>query len=145
LTANDIAGNKLIIFPGAEQWFFGLMHSAMWNSWMQAVSGRLESRISFSPSIGYFTFPFPDVDDVAKAKLTAAAQAVLDARDTHPDASLADLYDPLTMPADLVRAHDELDRVIDSLFAPRKTFRSDADRLAVLFERYEALSSAAVA
>jgi hypothetical protein len=66
---------------------------------------------------------------------------VLDARAVHPDASLADLYDPLAMPVGLVKAHDELDRVVDSLFAPRKKFRSDADRLSVLFERYQQLTS----
>jgi hypothetical protein len=136
-----IAGNKLIVFPGAQEWLFGLLHSVMWNAWMKAVSGRLKSDIGFSPSIGYFTFPFPDIGDTDKAKLTGATRAVLDARARHSNASLADLYDPLAMPLDLVKAHDELDRIVDSLFAPRKRFRSDAERLAVLFERYELLSS----
>ena len=108
---------------------------------MKAVSGRLESRISFSPSIGYFTFPFPDLDNVARAKLTTVTQGVLDARAAHPDASLADLYDPLVMPARLASAHDVLDRAVDSLFVPRKRFRSDAERLSLLFERYESLAS----
>jgi hypothetical protein len=71
-----------------------------------------------------------------------AAQAVLVARDAHPGASLADLYDPLAMPADLVRAHDQLDRVVDSVFAPRRRFDSSADRLALLFERYQQLAKA---
>jgi len=110
-----IAGNKLIVFPGAQEWLFGLLHSLMWNAWMKAVSGRLKSDISFSPSIGYFTFPFSDLDGAAKAKLTKAARVVLDARAAHSDATLADLYDPLAMPASLVKAHDELDRVVDSL------------------------------
>ena len=73
--SDSIAGNKLIVFPGAEDWFFGLMHSLMWNTWMKTVSGRLKSDISFSPSIGYFTFPFPDLDDAAKAKLGAAVKS----------------------------------------------------------------------
>ncbi len=136
LNEDSIAGNKLIVFPGAEEWFFGLMHSSMWNSWMQAVSGRLESRISFSPSIGYFTFPFPEVDGDSKSKLAASARRVLSVRANYPGASLADLYDPFAMPADLVKAHDELDRVVDSLFAPKKKFKTDIDRLEVLFECY---------
>ena len=138
---DTIAGNKLIVFPGAEEWFFGLMHSLMWNVWIKAVSGRLKSDISFSPSIGYFTVPFPIFDEAAKSKLTPASQAILDARSAEPGASLADLYDPLSMPATLIKAHDELDRIVDSLFAPRKRLRSDADRLGVLFERYQALTS----
>jgi len=139
---DSIAGNKLIVFPDAEAWFFGFMHSLMWNAWMKTVSGRLKSDISFSPSIGYFTFPFPEIDDDNKTRLGAAAQVVLDARTAHSGMSLADLYDPLAMPANLVKAHNALDKVVDALFAPRKKFKSDADRLAVLFERYELLANA---
>ena len=136
-----IAGNTLITFPGAELWLFGLIHSSMWNAWMKAVGGRLKSDIRLSPSLGYFTFPFPDVADSDKAKLTSAAQAILNARSAQADASLADLYDPLVMPTGLVKAHDELDRVVDSLLAPRKKLGSDAERLSVLFERYSQLTS----
>jgi hypothetical protein len=140
LDADVIAGDKLIIFPDAPLWLFAILQSSMWNAWVRTVGGRLKSDIDLSVDLVYNAFPFPDLDDTAKTKLTNAAEAVLDARTAHPGASLADLYDPLAMPADLVKAHDELDRVVDSLFASRKTFRSDADRLAVLFERYEALT-----
>ena len=120
-----IAGNKLIILPGASEWMFALLHSSMWNAWMRTVSGRLKSDFSFSPGIGYYTFPFPDLDDKAKSALTDAAAKVLAARDAHPDATLADLYDPIAMPSDLVAAHGELDRAVDRLYSPRKKFTSD--------------------
>jgi hypothetical protein len=136
-----IAGNKLIILPGASEWMFALLHSSMWNAWMRTVSGRLKSDFSFSPGIGYYTFPFPDLDDKAKSALTDAAAKVLAARDAHPDATLADLYDPIAMPSDLVAAHGELDRAVDRLYSPRKKFTSDTDRLGSLFERYEKLTS----
>jgi hypothetical protein len=136
-----IAGNKLIVFPSDELWLFGLLHSLMWNSWMRAVSGRLKSDYSFSPSIGYFTFPFPDLDHPKRERLSVAAQGVLDARSSQPDATLADLYDPVAMPTALVSAHDALDSVVDSLFAARKKFVTEADRLSVLFDRYEQLRS----
>jgi hypothetical protein len=139
--SNAIAGNKLIIFPGAEVWLFGFLHSLMWNTWMRTVSGRLESRISFSPSIGYFSFPFPDLSDLSRKRLTMAAQSVLDARDAQPEASLADLYDPTAMPEQLVNAHANLDTVVDSMYAPRRKFVAEADRLSALFERYEALTA----
>lgn len=141
LSTDVVAGNALLTLPGAPLWLFGVLQSAMWMAWLKAVGGRLESRIRFSPDLTYCTFPFPDLDDTAKAKLTRAAQSVLDARAVHPGATLADLYDPLAMPANLVKAHDELDRVVDSLFVPRKRFRSDADRLSVLFERYQQLTA----
>jgi hypothetical protein len=138
---NVIAGNTLIIFPGGELWLFGLIHSLMWNSWIKAVGGRMKSDIRFSPSLGYFTFPFPDLDDSKLGRLTVAAQVVLDARSSEPDATLADLYDPVTMPPVLVDAHDALDSVVDSMYAPRKKFTTEADRLSALFERYDALTS----
>ena len=135
-----IAGNTLIIFPGAELWHFGLIHSLMWNAWIKAVGGRMKSDIRFSPSLGYFTFPFPDVTVATKKRLAVGAEAVLEARAAQPEATLADLYDPVAMPDALVDAHDELDAIVDSLFAPRKRFTSDSDRLSILFDRYETLS-----
>lgn len=135
-----IAGNTLIIFPNAGLQHFGLIHSQMWNTWLKAVGGRMKNDLRLSPSLGYFTFPFPDLDQVGMNALSVAASEVLAAREAEPGATLADVYDPLTMPADLARAHDELDRVVDSLYAPRKKFTSHAERLEVLFERYAILA-----
>jgi hypothetical protein len=135
-----IAGNKLIVLPGAEVWLFGLLHSAMWNTWMKAVSGRLKSDISFSPGIGYFAFPFPDLEAGALQDLTVVAQRVLDARESYTDSTLADLYDPLTMPEDLRRSHQLLDRVVDDIYGHFAKIEDSETRLALLIERYKVLA-----
>jgi hypothetical protein len=138
---DDIASDSVLAVDGAQSWLLTLLHSAMFMAWARTVGGRLESRIRLTPDISYNAFPFPELDDDAKGKLTKAAEAMLAARDAHPGASLADLYDPLAMPEDLVAAHYEIDRVVDALYATRRNFNTDASRLVVLFERYEALTS----
>ena len=119
-------------------------------AWVRAVCGRLESRYRYSAGIVYNNFPWPEIsDDQHRAAIEAAAQGVLDARDRFPDATLADLYDPLTMPPALVKAHQALDRAVDAAYiaaekaAGRKAPKlgSDAERVAFLFERYQALTS----
>jgi hypothetical protein len=139
-----IAGNKLIVLPGAKVWLFGLLHSAMWNTWMKAISGRLKSDISFSPGIGYFAFPFPNLDASALENLTIVAQRVLDSREAHPESTLADLYDPLTMPEDLRISHQSLDRVVDDIYGHFARIEHSDTRLALLIERYELLTHGAV-
>ena len=136
-----IAGNKIITLPGADLWLFGCLHSAMWMTWMSTISGRLKNDYSFSPSLGYFTFPFPVATAAQRSRVEAAAEAVLSARAAHPEASLADLYDPISMPPTLVHAHDSLDKAVDTAFAPRRRFTGDSDRLALLFERYQQLTA----
>jgi hypothetical protein len=136
-----IAGNKLITFPGADLWLFGLLQSSMWMAWVGTVSGRLESRISIAPGLAYYAFPFPDRNERADVAIERAAQGVLDARAVHGDAMLAVLYDPLSMPADLVRAHHALDRAVDAAYG-RARYLGDAARLHALFERYALLTRA---
>ncbi len=89
--------------------------------------------------IVYNNFPWPEPSDSQKAAIESAAQAVLDARAQYPGSTLADLYDPLTMPPDLVKAHQALDRAVDGAYS-RKKFNGDSDRVAFLFERYQTLS-----
>jgi hypothetical protein len=100
----------------------------------------LESRFQYSGTMVYNTFPWPEPTDKQRAAIEAAAQAVLDARAAHPNATLADLYDPLTMPPDLLRAHQTLDRAVDAAYA-YKAAPTDAARVAFLFARYQALTS----
>ena len=138
---NVIAHDSLMIVKEDCRWILAIMQSAMYTAWIRTVCGRIKSDIRVSGDLAYNAFPFPDLDDAIKAKLSIAANEVLDARAAHASATLADLYDPLAMPIDLVKAHDALDKVVDSLFAPRRKFKSDADRLAVLFERYEILAN----
>ncbi len=136
-----IASDALLFIPGADEALFGLLSSSMFMAWNRAISGRIKSDLRVSQEITYNNFPFPEITDEQMARLTATSSQVLAERQEHPDASLADLYNPLAMPPGLVHAHDELDRVVDGLFAPRRRFELDAERLAVLLERYEQLSS----
>lgn len=112
------------------------MHMA----WLRHVGGRLESRYSYSSGLVYNTFPWPDATRAQRKKIEALAQAVLDARALPKNAtsSLADLYDPDTMPAELRRAHRDLDLAVDKLYRARP-FGSDRERVEHLFPLYEAL------
>jgi len=125
---------------GASLFDFGLLTSNMHMAWMRAVGGRTKSDYQYSNSLVYNTFPWPEATQAQRAKIEKLAQAVLDARAEHPNASLADLYDPDTMPVDLRKAHAALDKAIDKLYRPTE-FDSDRDRVEHLFGRYEALVS----
>ena len=108
------------------------MHMA----WVRITAGRLESRIRYSAKYTYNTFPWPrDANEKAIKAIESAAQGVLDARAKFPKSSLADLYDPLTMPPELTKAHQALDRAVDAAYG-KKDFKSDAERVAFLFELY---------
>jgi hypothetical protein len=133
LDSGVIASNKLQIIVDAPHYLFALLISAMHMGWMRTVSGRLESRYSYAPTV-YNTFPLPIGKDLKK--LTPFAQAILDARAAHPGATLADLYDPDVMPADLRRAHIANDRAVDKLYR-RAGFKSERDRVEHLFALYE--------
>ena len=135
----DIAHNSTLLIAAAPEWLFGVLQSAMFTAWARAVCGRLESRIRIEADLVYNTFPFPTGIDARAEPIAAALSIVLAARSSYPESSLADLYSPLSTPAALTKAHDELDRVVDAAFAPRRRFHTDADRLALLFERYEVL------
>ncbi len=106
-------------------------------TWMRATCGRLESRYSYSNTIVYNNYPWPDnLNDKQIKAIETAAQKVLDARLQFPNSSLADLYDPLTMPPALVKAHNELDKAVDLAYRPQP-FSSEAKRMEFLFELYE--------
>ena len=115
------------------------MHMA----WMRAVGGRLESRYRYSIGVVYNAFPVPQVAAKDVKKIEALARTVLDARTQFPDSTLADLYDPDTMPTLLRRAHHALDRAVDRLYR-RAPFKSEHDRLQHLFERYQAMKQTLV-
>ena len=110
-------------------------------SWVRAVCGRLKSDFRYSAGIVYNNFPWPDSpSDKQRTAIEEAAQGVLDARAAFPDSTLADLYDPVTMPPALVKAHQHLDRAVDAAYG-RRSFQTDAERVAFLFERYQHLTS----
>ncbi|MGA8895756.1 MAG: type IIL restriction-modification enzyme MmeI, partial [Planktothrix agardhii] len=141
LESNIIASNKIQLVPSATLYLFGILTSEMHMTWMKYVCGRLESRYSYSSTIVYNNYPFPEnVSDKQKQKVETAAQKVLDTRAKYPDSSLADLYDPLTMPPDLVKAHQALDKAVDLCYRPQP-FVSELNRIEYLFSLYEALSA----
>ena len=112
----------------------------MHNAWIRAVCGRLESRYRYSIAIVYNNFPWPESPTAEQKKsVEGAAQGVLDARKKFPNATLADLYDPNTMPKILLDAHHKLDRAVDACYG-KKNFKSEPDRLEFLFESYKKLS-----
>jgi hypothetical protein len=140
LSNKIVASNKLLIVVGGMIYHFGIMNSTMHNAWMRAVCGRMKSDYSYSPAV-YNNFPWPEnPTDQRKQVIETAAQAVLDARAQFPDATLADLYDPLTMPPALLKAHQVLDKAVDAAYG-KTGFKSEAERVAFLFTRYQQLSS----
>ncbi len=141
LPAEVIASNQLYILPDATLFHFGILNSAMHMAWVRYTCGRLESRYRYSAGIVYNNYPWPDEPtDKQHAAVEGAAQAVLDARAQFPQSSLADLYDPLTMPPALVKAHQALDRAVDACYR-KAAFTNDAQRVEFLFERYQQLTS----
>ena len=106
---------------------------------MRYTCGRLESRYQYSASIVYNNFAWPTPTPKQKMTIENAAQAVLDARLLYPQSSLADLYDPLSMPSELVKAHQQLDKAVDAAYG--KTFKNEAERVAHLFELYQQLTA----
>ena len=139
LTPEVIANQKLRILPNATLTDFALLTSAMHMAWMRAVTGRMKSDYMYSVGVVYNTFPMPP-EKPDLSKLEPLAQAVLDARTTHPDATLADLYDPDLMPPDLRKAHQALDRAVDKLYR-RSGFASERERVEHLFMLYEKMSA----
>jgi hypothetical protein len=138
---NVIANGSALIVPNARLYHFGVLSSAMHMAWMRYTCGRLESRYQYSSQIVYNNYPWPESPSVKqRAAVEAAAQAVLDARKKFPDATLADLYDPLAMPKDLVKAHAGLDRAVDLCYRPQP-FDTDRHRVEHLFALYEKLTA----
>ena len=127
-----------VVFNGTL-WLFGLLTSRIHNKWVQAVSGRLETRIQYSNTLCYNTFPFPTISPQKKAEIEEAAENVLVTREFYPDKTLADLYDPDKMPQDLREAHARLDDIVESCY-PGYPFANDEARLECLFKLYEKMT-----
>jgi hypothetical protein len=140
-TPEVIPSNKIQVVPEATLYHFGVISSAMHMAWMRQVTGRLESRYSYSVKIVYNNFPWPEAPNIKQADAVGtAARGVLDARKWFPHASLADLYDPLSMPPALVKAHAQLDRAVELCYRPQP-FENDRQRVEYLFALYEKLTA----
>ena len=141
LGAENIVNNLVLIVPDAEMYHFGILESVVHMAWMRAVCGRLEMRYRYSKDVVYNNFPWPTPTDEQKAKIEQTAQAILDARALYPDSSLADLYDELTMPVELRRAHQENDRAVMAAYGfPIKTM-TESQCVAELFKLYQNLAN----
>ncbi|MDD2999911.1 MAG: class I SAM-dependent DNA methyltransferase, partial [Candidatus Riflebacteria bacterium] len=141
MTPETIVSNLVYAIPDAELYHFGILSSKMHNSWMRAVSGRLKSDYRYSANISYNTFPWPTEPTIMQQeKVSVAAQQVLEARARYPESSLADLYDPRSMTPELVKAHQNLDKAVDAAYG-KTTFKTEADRVAFLFELYQQLTA----
>ena len=152
LDSNVIVGDANLWIPNATSFHFGIMTSRMHMAWVKYVCGRIKSDYRYTNSIVYNNFPWPNLSSNqppahtgrAKVAIETAAQAVLDVRAAFPDSSLADLYDPLSMPPALVKAHQKLDAAVDKAYelsGGKKSYKNDAERVAWLFELYQQYTS----
>ena len=133
---STVTTGTVLIVPNGTLYMFGVLSSAFHMAWLRAVGGRMKSDLQYSKDLVYNNFIWPTVGDDAKKAIEVAAQGVLDARAAHPGQTLADLYDPLYMPPDLLKAHQHLDALVDKAYG--KKFANDAERVAHLFDLYAA-------
>jgi hypothetical protein len=137
---DTIPTNQVQIIPDATLYHFGILESNVHMAWMRAVCGRLKSDYRYSKDVVYNNFPWPTPTDEQKAKIEQTAQAILDARALYPDSSLADLYDELTMPVELRKAHQDNDRAVMAAYGfPIKTM-TESQCVAELFKLYQLLT-----
>ena len=137
-----IPTDLLFIIPDATLYHFGVLESNVHMAWMRAVCGRLKSDYRYSKDIVYNNFPWPNPTDEQRTKIEQTAQAILDARALYPDSSLADLYDEITMPVELRKAHQENDRAVMAAYGfPVKTM-TESQCVAELFKLYQELTKA---
>jgi hypothetical protein len=135
LPPTNLASNLVKIIPNATLYHFGVLTSEMHMAWVRYVGGRLEGRYRYSIGIIYNNFPWPESTARARTAIETASKGILDARGAYPKSTLADLYDPASMPPALRQAHVRLNREVEKAYGQR--FSSDADRVAFLFQRYQ--------
>ncbi|MCO6465031.1 MAG: class I SAM-dependent DNA methyltransferase [Bradyrhizobiaceae bacterium] len=138
-TANSIAADSCLIIPKGGLYHFGVLMSSMHMAWVRYVCGRLKSDYRYSKDVVYNNYPWPDVTEAQQKKIEDLAQKVLDARANHPTSSLADLYHPTTMPPDLRKAHEALDKAVDACYR-KEAFKSERERVEYLFGLYRKLT-----
>ena len=135
-----LCSNKLRLMPDATLYHFGVLTSNVHMAWMRAVCGRLEMRYDYSIKIVYNNFPWPTPTDAQKAKIKQTAQAILDARALYPDSSLADLYDEVTMPPELRKAHQNNDRAVMQAYGMSIKDTTESSCVAQLMKMYQELT-----
>lgn len=147
LDSSTIATNSATIIPNANLYDFGILTSNVHMAWMRTVCGRLEMRYRYSKDIVYNNFPWCNSTDEQKAKIEKTAQGILDARALYPECSLADLYDDLTMPKELRKAHQENDKAVMEAYGfykkdenGKRTWLTESETVAKLMEMYQKLT-----
>ena len=140
LTPETLCSNLVKVIPNATIYHFGILTSNIHNAWMRAVCGRLEMRYRYSNTVVYNNFPWPTPTEEQRARIERTAQAILDARALYPDASLADLYDEITMPPELRRAHQENDRAVMQAYGFSVRDTTESICVARLMEMYQDLT-----
>jgi len=129
---------SVLIIPDATLYHFGILSSSIHMSWLRVIGGRLKSDYRYSKDIVYNNFPWPNPTKEQKEIIEKAAQEVLNARGLYPDSSLADLYDSIAMPPELVKAHNKLDRIVEKAYGDKK-FKNELEIISNLMERYKQL------
>lgn len=140
LNENTIAGDKLFVVPDASIYHFGVLTSNIHMAWMRTVCGRLKSDYSYSINIVYNNFPWPTPNEEQKARIEQSAQAILNARALYPDCSLADLYDEVTMPPELRKAHQQNDKAVMQAYGFWGKLNTETECVAELMKMYQELS-----
>ena len=141
-----INGSALLI-PNANLFTLGILISNVHMAWMRTVAGRMKSDYQYSANVVYNNFPWPEITEIQKEKIAKTAQAILDARALYPESSLADLYDELTMPKELRKAHQANDKAVmeaydmTKIVDGKKTWLTESETVARLFEMYEKLTN----
>ena len=140
MAANALSSDSVHIIPDAALYHFGILTSNVHMAWMRAVCGRLKSDYRYSKDIVYNNFPWPSPSDEQKTKIEQTAQGILDARALYPDSSLADLYDELTMPPELRRAHQANDRAVMTAYGFSLKME-ESECVAALMKLYQKLTA----
>ncbi len=139
-SSHAVVHNKAFALYDAPMWNMAIIASRMHIAWIGTVCGRLEMRFSYSNTLGWNTFPIPNLTEKNKEDLTACAKDIMMTRERHFPATIADLYDPDNMPEDLRRAHDRNDEVLERIYIGRR-FKNDTERLEKLFDLYTQMTT----
>ena len=139
ISSDTVVSNATNIMYNAAPWIFGFLHSRIHMVWVRAISGKLETRYRYSAKLCYNTFPFPNISNKQKENLNLYVFAILDERAKHPSKTMAQMYNPDTMPKGLLQAHKELDTAIEQCYR-LQPFKNDTERLEYLFRQYEEMT-----
>lgn len=136
LKKDNIINNSCSLIASSDLYYLGILMSSMHMAWVNSVCGRLKGDYRYSNNLVYNNFPWPeDLSDDQMDAIRKAAKIVLECRKNHTSASLADLYNPLTMPKDLFNAHKKLDQTVEKAYLANK-LKLDLEKLSLLFELY---------